>query len=75
MKNFHSGGGDPVQRLIATEEWRKRKERRELIKVVSTEGGVVIQIKLPLPELLDLAEKLENLDTLKERLHAVADAL
>jgi len=71
VKNYHSGGGDPEERMLCHEEWMERRKAREDCRI---EGGVVM-IRLPLGKLIELSERLERLGTLKERLMAVAEAL
>ncbi len=71
MKNFHSGLGDPEERALCHEEWLERRKAREDVRI----EGEIVMIRLPLGKLVELSEKLEGLDTLKERLMAVAEAL
>lgn len=75
MKNFQSGGGDPLERIISTEEWRKRRADRQRVCIRQLGGAPVIVVRLPLAELAEFSEALAKGETLADRLRLLADAM
>lgn len=75
MRNFHSGWGDPLERLICTEEWEERRRSREVFRVRIVNGRIMMTIVLPSERILPVAIPLEEASTLAQKLRIVADEL
>lgn len=76
MKNFHSGMGNPEELLSEHQEWLARKADRDRVVLRKSSAGIVLEVRLMgISDPLALLEKMDKLETLKERIHAIADAL
>ena len=75
MKNFHSGGGDPLERLLSTEAWKERVGARRGIKATISAGNLVLIVTLPAEGLFGILENIEQAGTLSRKLKIIAEEL